>query len=181
MTTPLQRYEQDLQREEFVEDEAQCRVVEKLDALYHLLVAAERKLAARTSLQRLWDRWRGNRPETIRGLYLWGGVGRGKTYLVDNFHECLPFSRKLRIHFHRFMQRVHAELKQLEGEADPLESIADRLADETRVICFDEFFVSVAGSDRESHDRITQVNGAWDKMMQFRYNSSARLEKTTSR
>jgi cell division protein ZapE len=142
MATPLQRYEKDLQREEFVEDPAQRAVVEKLDALYHRLVAAEEAVARRTTLQRLWSTWRGRQPEAIRGLYLWGGVGRGKTYLVDNFHECLPFKRKLRVHFHRFMQRVHAELTELEGESDPLESIADRLAAETRVICFDEFFVS---------------------------------------
>ena len=142
MATPLQRYQQDLQREEFVEDAAQRAVVEKLDDLYHRLVSAEDREGRRTGLQRLWDQWRGRQPETVRGLYLWGGVGRGKTYLVDNFHECLPFRRKLRTHFHRFMQRVHAELTELEGETDPLELIAERLASQTRVICFDEFFVS---------------------------------------
>lgn len=140
--SPLQRYAQDLQREGFQEDPAQRAAVEKLDALYHQLVAAEAVLERRTSLQRAWNRWRGERPALIRGLYLWGGVGRGKTYLVDNFHDCLPFRRKLRIHFHRFMQRVHAELTELEGEPNPLEIIADRLAGEARVLCFDEFFVS---------------------------------------
>ena len=142
MTTPLQRYERDLKREDFVEDSAQRMAVEKLDALYHVLVAAEDRVSRRTTLQRLWRLWRGERREVTRGLYLWGGVGRGKTYLVDNFYECLPFQHKLRIHFHRFMQRVHGELTDLEGETDPLELIADRLAEEARVICFDEFFVS---------------------------------------
>jgi len=140
--SPLQRYAQDLQREGFQEDPAQRAAVEKLDALYHQLVAAEAVLERRTSLQRAWYSWRGERPVLIRGLYLWGGVGRGKTYLVDNFHDCLPFRRKLRIHFHRFMQRVHSELTELEGEPNPLEIIADRLAGEARVLCFDEFFVS---------------------------------------
>jgi cell division protein ZapE len=142
MSTPLQRYQQDLQREEFVEDAAQRLAVEKLDGLYSELVAAEREEAARSALQRAWRRWRGVKAAAIRGLYLWGGVGRGKTYLVDSFYDCLPFQRKLRMHFHRFMQRVHGELRELEGEADPLELIADGLARETRVICFDEFFVS---------------------------------------
>ncbi len=141
-TSPLERYAQDLQREGFQEDQAQRRAVEKLDLLYQQLVAAETVLERRTALQRAWYRWRGERPEPIRGLYLWGGVGRGKTYLVDTFHDCLPFKRKLRIHFHRFMQRVHAELTELEGEPNPLETIADRLANEARVLCFDEFFVS---------------------------------------
>ncbi|MDE0841168.1 MAG: cell division protein ZapE, partial [Porticoccaceae bacterium] len=77
-----------------------------------------------------------------QGLYFWGGVGRGKTYLMDNFYDCLPFSDKMRVHFHRFMRRIHSELRQLKGQVNPLEKVADRLADETRIICFDEFFVS---------------------------------------
>jgi cell division protein ZapE len=78
----------------------------------------------------------------IQGIYFWGGVGRGKTYLVDTFYECLPFERKMRIHFHRFMHRVHSELKTLDGQSDPLKIVAARLAKEAKVICFDEFFVS---------------------------------------
>ncbi len=142
MTSPLERYEQDLTREDFVEDPAQRQAVEKLDALYRELVAAERDERRVSGLQRAWRRWRGHTPEPVRGLYLWGGVGRGKTYLVDTFHDCLPFSRKLRIHFHRFMQRVHARLTELEGEVNPLEMVADGLAEEAMVLCFDEFFVS---------------------------------------
>ncbi|MCG8316665.1 MAG: AFG1 family ATPase, partial [Pseudomonadales bacterium] len=72
----------------------------------------------------------------------WGGVGRGKTYLVDTFYESLPFRRKLRVHFHRFMQRVHRELRELQGEKNPLEIVAKRIADDAVVLCFDEFFVS---------------------------------------
>ncbi len=78
----------------------------------------------------------------VKGLYFWGGVGRGKTYLVDTFFESLPFEQKVRTHFHRFMKRVHEELKTLKGEKNPLTIIGKRFADEARVICFDEFFVS---------------------------------------
>jgi cell division protein ZapE len=77
-----------------------------------------------------------------QGLYFWGGVGRGKTYLMDAFYDCLPFEEKQRVHFHRFMQRVHRELTELKGTENPLERIGERLARETEVICFDEFFVS---------------------------------------
>ena len=142
MSSPLQRYQKDLQREEFLEDSAQRLAVEKLDALYQALILAESVEANTNFLQHRWRRWRGQRVELIRGLYLWGGVGRGKTYLVDTFYDCLPFQRKMRVHFHRFMQRVHAELRVLEGEVNPLELVADRLATEARVLCFDEFFVS---------------------------------------
>ena len=80
--------------------------------------------------------------EPIRGLYFWGGVGRGKTFVMDLFYEGLPFEDKLRLHFHRFMRRVHKELTGLQGTPDPLQTIAQRFADEARVLCFDEFFVS---------------------------------------
>ena len=80
-----------------------------------------------------------------RGLYIWGGVGRGKTHLVDTFHDSLALERKLRVHFHRFMQRVHAALTQHSGAKNPLEVVADDIADEALVLCFDEFFVSDIG------------------------------------
>ncbi len=78
----------------------------------------------------------------VRGLYMWGGVGRGKTWLMDLFYHSLPGERKQRLHFHRFMLRVHEELTALQGQSDPLEIIADRFKAETDVLCFDEFFVS---------------------------------------
>lgn len=124
-------------------DPAQEQAVLLLQDLYERLVARpphpDRGLGA-------WvRRLRGVEPEPEIGLYLWGGVGRGKTYLVDAFFDCLPFKRKLRVHFHRFMQRVHAELAALEGEKNPLEIVADGLAREARVLCFDEFFVTDIG------------------------------------
>ncbi|MGB0732897.1 MAG: cell division protein ZapE, partial [Pontibacterium sp.] len=78
----------------------------------------------------------------VKGLYFWGGVGRGKTYLMDTFYDSLPFEQKMRTHFHRFMQRVHQELKALDGTPNPLIKIAEKYAQETRIICFDEFFVT---------------------------------------
>lgn len=93
-------------------------------------------------LRQFWRQLRSQPVPPEVGLYFWGGVGRGKTYLVDTFYDCLPFDDKMRIHFHRFMQRVHAELKQLEGEKNPLELVAERLRAEVSVICFDEFFVT---------------------------------------
>ncbi len=68
-------------------------------------------------------------------------MGRGKTYLVDAFFESLPFPEKIRTHFHRFMQRVHSELEHYKGQRNPLTLVADKFAEEARVICFDEFFV----------------------------------------
>ena len=137
--TPWERYQADLKREDFSHDEAQEAAVLLLQDLYERLVAGERDQAG---LAGAWRRWRKQAREPEVGLYLWGGVGRGKTYLVDTFHDSLPFEDKLRVHFHRFMQRVHAELKQLEGEKNPLLIVADTLASEARVVCFDEFFVT---------------------------------------
>jgi cell division protein ZapE len=143
MTTPWQRYQADLQREEFSHDPAQEQAVLLLQNLYERLLARRREQSGGIVgwLRRLRDD--PIEPET--GLYLWGGVGRGKTYLVDTFYDCLPFGQKMRVHFHRFMQRVHAELTELEGQKNPLQVVADRLADEAIVICFDEFFVTDIG------------------------------------
>ena len=112
----------------------------ELDRLYHELV--DRYENRPRSFLALFSSGSKAQRTPCKGLYFWGGVGRGKTYLVDTFYECLPFNRKLRIHFHRFMQRVHHELKQLQGEKNPLDIVARRLAEEARVLCFDEFFVT---------------------------------------
>jgi len=139
-STPTERYRADLQREGFTHDPAQEHVVGLLQDLYDRLVAREGSQAG--GLRGLLGRFRSAPVEPETGLYLWGGVGRGKTYLVDTFYESLPFKRKLRVHFHRFMQRVHAELTALEGEKNPLEAVADTLSAEAVIICFDEFFVT---------------------------------------
>jgi cell division protein ZapE len=142
MTTPKQHYYDDLNREGFVADNAQKLAVELLDGLYHRLVAANAKDDNSGLIHRLkhWIKTPNKTPE--QGIYLWGGVGRGKTYLMDSFYESLPFNAKMRIHFHRFMRRVHADLRVYKGQINPLEKVADKIASETKVICFDEFFVS---------------------------------------
>lgn len=140
--TPLQQYQKDLQRPDFYEDPSQKHAVECLEDLYHRLVARANTPAEKPGfLKSLLGKKEEKRPPE-KGLYFWGGVGRGKTYLVDTFFESLPFDKKLRMHFHRFMHRVHQELRLLDGEQDPLQKIADKLASETYILCFDEFFVS---------------------------------------
>jgi cell division protein ZapE len=143
MSTPWQRYQADLEREGFSHDPAQEEAVRLLQDLYERLL--QRFNTSETGFSSLLKRLRKQTPEPEVGLYLWGGVGRGKTYLVDTFYDCLPFERKMRVHFHRFMQRVHNELTQLEGEVNPLEIVADKLAQEALVVCFDEFFVTDIG------------------------------------
>lgn len=108
-----------------------------LQRLYDDLVAASHNKPG------MFSKLFGKKDHTpVKGLYFWGGVGRGKTYLVDTFFEALPFKEKVRTHFHRFMKRVHEEMKTLPGEKNPLTIIAKRFSEEARVICFDEFFVS---------------------------------------
>lgn len=133
--TPIQRYQEDLKRPDFFHDAAQENAVRHLQRLYD-------DLTAKPSGSGLLGKLLGKRKEPIKGIYFWGGVGRGKTYLVDTFFDALPFEEKRRTHFHRFMKRVHEELKTLKGEKNPLSIIGKRFADEARVICFDEFFVS---------------------------------------
>ena len=107
-----------------------------------------RVLARAAERKTFWARARrlmGRPAAPERGLYIWGGVGRGKTHLVDTFYDSLALERKLRVHFHRFMQRLHAALTQHSGAKNPLEVVADEIADEAVVLCFDEFFVSDIG------------------------------------
>jgi len=139
-STPTERYRADLRREGFTHDPAQEHVVGLLQDLYDRLLVQDR--AANTGLAGLLSRFRQRDTTPVTGLYLWGGVGRGKTYLVDMFYDALPIKRKTRVHFHRLMQRVHAELTALEGEKNPLEAVAQRMATEAVIICFDEFFVT---------------------------------------
>ena len=137
--TPLSRYQEDLLDPEFEPDAAQQIAVTNLQRLYDDLLA--HKEPQRNFLQKIGF---AKTPDKlpIRGLYFWGGVGRGKTYLVDTFYDCLPIEKKMRMHFHRFMQRVHIERKKLRDREDPLVLIGKQLALETRVLCFDEFVVN---------------------------------------
>lgn len=142
---PYDRYRHDLQREDFQHDPAQERAILRLQQIYDQLMAQPEPVVTRKSglLARLARRDPPPAgPPPVRGLYLWGGVGRGKTYLVDTFVDALPLERKLRIHFHSFMRTVHQELKTLQNQQEPLRVVASRFAEKARVICLDEFFVS---------------------------------------
>lgn len=140
--TPKQRYENDLLTPGFQHDAAQQQAVDALDSLYHQILEHVNQPPATRSL---WQRLSGKKAsqaEAPKGLYFWGGVGRGKTYLMDAFYDALPIQKKMRVHFHRFMYRVHDELAALAEVSDPLECVADKFKSEADVICFDEFFVS---------------------------------------
>ncbi len=150
MLTPLNKYNADLQCIDFFADSAQAAAVAHLDDLYHRLITPIKPLPVTTEWQRLWSVIKTLLPISdskadivpVKGLYFWGGVGRGKTYLVDTFYECLPTQRKLRIHFHRFMYQIHQQLQKLDGVEDPLEHVADNFKQQIDIICFDEFYVS---------------------------------------
>jgi cell division protein ZapE len=116
-------------------DAAQISAARRLQLLYEQLMAFKR--ARRTKLRKLLVH-----PPIPRGIFLWGGVGRGKSLLMDFFFEALPYRRKRRVHFHAFMREVHESLRRLGDEPDPLVKVAARIERETRFLCFDEFHVS---------------------------------------
>jgi len=120
----------------------------KLDAVQERAVHSLRRLyddLCRTEHQRRhwWRLWSRARP--VAGLYLWGPVGRGKSFLMDEFFRLAPVEKKQRVHFHRFMQDVHHRLRDLQGQAEPLKLIAADVARETRLLCLDEFHVTDIG------------------------------------
>ncbi|WP_211129688.1 cell division protein ZapE [Serratia surfactantfaciens] len=145
--SPLSRYQQALDAGEYQADEVQRRAVTQLDRIYQALLQKPAVSAPAGGLRGKLSRLLGKGGETapqrpVQGLYMWGGVGRGKTWLMDMFFHSLPGDRKMRLHFHRFMLRVHEELTELQGQENPLEIVADGFKAETDVLCFDEFFVS---------------------------------------
>ena len=135
------RYAHGLASGRWQPDEAQLRAIAQLDLLRTVLIEAQAVSAG--FFGRLAAKLRA--PELIRGIYLHGGVGRGKTFLMDLFFQSLPITEKKRVHFHHFMQQVHSELAALQHVSDPLTQICTRWADDCRVLCFDEFFVSDIG------------------------------------
>lgn len=126
----------------FSADAEQEKAAKALDRLWRALVEDHINIRAGRSLLRKFTRRRRDR---VRGVYLWGSVGRGKTWLMDQFYESLPIERKRRIHFHRFMKRVHDELARLGQVSDPLPRIVRRWSAGARLLCLDEFFVSDIG------------------------------------
>jgi len=119
-------------------DAAQAQAAVRLDLLSAAIVQSSRSVGERLRAHLPWTPARA--PQ--RGLYLWGGVGRGKTMLMDWFYESLRGTKRERIHFYRFMRQVHAELRAATQRTQPLEVVAERLARTTRVLCLDEFFVA---------------------------------------
>ncbi len=141
--TPLKCYKADQKQRGFIYDPAQHLAVEYSQRLFNELVKKKQGRTKEASIfRRLFESNDQKIEEKVKGIYFWGGVGRGKTYIVDTFYNCLPFPEKSRIHFHSFMQGIHRELKTLKNTQDPLKVVADRYAKKSRVICFDEFHVS---------------------------------------
>ena len=132
--SPAERYAEVLASGQFLPDEAQAQAVHELDRVWQELI--QRFKASKKAFRRF------RRQTAPQGVYMWGGVGRGKTWLMDQFYESIPFRRKTRMHFHHFMQHVHRELNKLSGQRNPLDLVADQIYKEAVVICFDEFFVS---------------------------------------
>ncbi len=132
--TPLERYQADLAHPDFNEDPVQAAAVRQLQNLYERLLQPPRASFLDRVLKRPL--------QPVKGLYLWGGTGRGKTYLADSFYAALPFADKYRVHFHRFMQDIHGQLKILPKTPDPLVIVARQLAKQYRLLCLDEFHVN---------------------------------------
>ncbi|KQZ56778.1 ATPase [Lysobacter sp. Root559] len=130
---PSAAYAAGVARGDWNDDPAQHPALRELDRLHARLSEPLKR--------GLFDGLLGKKPETPKGLYLWGGVGRGKTFLIDLFFDGLPIRGKRRTHFHRFMREVHAQLRAHTGESDPLAKIARQWGRELRVLVLDEFFV----------------------------------------
>ena len=128
-------YQAELTSRGYTADPAQLRAVDALERCANDWSTF--KAARSNTLKKLI-----NRPEIPRGVYLYGGVGRGKSFLMDCFFAAVPLRRKVRLHFHEFMREVHRELSVLQGTVDPLDVLAKRMAKKYRLICFDEFHVA---------------------------------------
>ena len=133
------RYAGQVAARHFEKDDAQLAVVARLEELRRRLTAAPSRLI---QLPRWLAALSGRRPVAVPGLYLWGGVGRGKTWLMDLFCASLPARLARRRHFHRFMHEVHLHLARLQHHLSPLEQVARTIARDTRVLCFDELYVA---------------------------------------
>lgn len=145
--SPLALYRQALENRQYQPDDIQLEAITRLDGIYQALSRAEAPSSTPNKslfgkISQLVGKGKNAPQPPVQGLYMWGGVGRGKTWLMDLFFQAIPGERKQRLHFHRFMLRVHQELTALQGQSDPLNIVADRFKSETDLLCFDEFFVS---------------------------------------
>ena len=150
-------YQHALDERGFIADKAQLRAVERLQVAYDDWVAYKNRRTNR--LMRLI-----NPPDIPRGIYMWGGVGRGKSFLMDSFYSVVPVKRKTRIHFHEFMRGVHRQLDELKGVADPLDIVAEKVAKKYRLICFDEFHISDVA---DAMIMFNFLNGLFDRGVSF--------------
>lgn len=145
--TPAVLYRRGIDLGEVMPDVAQAVVIDLLDQLFDR--AMTRQSPRPGFLKNVFGRWFERSPSdaigSMRGLYIWGGVGRGKTMMMDMFCSALPPERRQRMHFHRFMRRVHDALGRHSGQANPLLKVADEIAADGDILCFDEFFVSDIG------------------------------------
>lgn len=132
--TPIEYYNEQIRQENIVTDDEQLNVLQIMQEIHTDLINENKARSRIFSLLR--------KPQLVQGLYLWGGVGIGKTFLMDCFYQTLPFTQKMRVHFHQFMQFIHQQLKHHQGKKNPLIYIANDIAKRTQVLCFDEFFVN---------------------------------------
>ena len=139
MTTlsPLQQYELDLKNNQITHDDGQYKVLTELDSLHNKLI--QRQKIRNSPVGKLRRKISPRQP--VKGIYLWGKVGIGKTYMMDLFYHCLPI-KKQRLHFHQFMHNLHQQLNERQHQKEPLKAIAKEIADKYIVMCFDEFFVT---------------------------------------
>jgi cell division protein ZapE len=131
----IEFYQQELKARGYHSDPAQLRAVERLQECEDEWIAYK-EIRSNTLKKKIF------KPTLPRGLYLWGGVGRGKSFLMDCFYAASPLEKKNRIHFHEFMREVHRELHELSGLSDPLDELAKRISNRYRLICFDEFHIN---------------------------------------
>jgi cell division protein ZapE len=131
----IEFYQQELKTRGYQSDPAQLRAVERLQQCEDEWIAYK-EIRSNSLKKKIF------KPNLPRGLYLWGGVGRGKSFLMDCFYAASPLEKKVRIHFHEFMREVHRELHELSGLSDPLDELAKRISKRYRLICFDEFHIN---------------------------------------
>jgi cell division protein ZapE len=136
---PSDLYQQHVTRPDFDEDPAQHKAMDFFDRLHDDLA---HKIKQENSPGFHIRNLLGTTPTPVTGLYLWGGVGRGKTWMMDLFFDALPYPEKIRLHFHHFMRAVHDQLSLLKGHRNPLRLIARNFAKKYRLLCLDEFHVS---------------------------------------
>jgi cell division protein ZapE len=128
-------YEAALKERGYSTDPAQQRAIDALERCAAEWAAYKQKRS--NAVKKLF-----NRPDIPRGVYMFGGVGRGKSFLMDCFYQAVPIKRKTRLHFHEFMREVHRELRDLQGTVNPLDELGARIAKRYKLICFDEFHVA---------------------------------------